>query len=49
MEIIPSDIKLFEFWKYLPYENIVDLCQSNIEFNLICESNNVWIFIKSRF
>lgn len=48
MEIIPQDIKLQELWQYLPYEDIVNLCQSNLEFNLICESNNVWTYLLKR-
>jgi hypothetical protein len=42
MQSIPSEIRLQEFWKYLSYEEIVNLCQTNIEFNKICQSNALW-------
>ena len=45
METIPRDIKLSEFWKHLPYESIVDLFQTNIEFNLVCQNNLVWQYL----
>jgi hypothetical protein len=48
MEIIPSEVKLNEFWIYLPYEDIINLCQTNILFNTICQRNSVWQLLIER-
>lgn len=48
METIPEDIKLKEFWKYLPYESIIYLCQVNREFSSICQDNLMWCYLLYR-
>jgi hypothetical protein len=48
METIPKEVRLNEFYKYLPYEDIVNLCQANIEFSSIYKSNETWIYLLYR-
>lgn len=48
METIPPEIKLLELWNHLPYEDIVNLCQTNREFNLICQYNSTWQYLLYR-
>jgi hypothetical protein len=48
MEFLPQEVKLTEIWKYLPYEDIVRLCQTNKEFSTICSSNETWKYLLQR-
>lgn len=41
-------LKLEKFWKHLPYEDIVNLCQVNKEFNMISQDNTTWIYLLQR-
>lgn len=43
-----EDLMLNEIWKYLPYNDIIKLCQTSYTFNHICKNNNVWIFLLQR-
>lgn len=42
MDIVPQALVLGNLWIYLSYEDIVKLCQVNLEFNTICQSNSTW-------
>jgi hypothetical protein len=48
MEQLPSEIKLQEFWRHLSYEEIHNLCQTNVEFSRICEINIMWQYLLYR-
>jgi hypothetical protein len=48
METIPSEVRLQEFWKNLSYEEIVNLCRTNVEFSNICQSNVMWQYLLYR-
>ena len=45
---IPQDLRLGEFWKYLPYQDIINLCIISSELNQICKSNSVWKYLLFR-
>jgi hypothetical protein len=48
MESLPQELKISELWKSLPYENIIKLCQTNREFNMICQNETVWKYLLQR-
>ena len=48
MEFIPRVLRLNQIWIYLPYEDIVTLCQLDRKFNTICQNNETWIYLLRR-
>jgi hypothetical protein len=48
MDIIPRDVKVLELFRYLSYEDIMELCQTNREFNMICHNNITWKYLLQR-
>jgi hypothetical protein len=45
---VPRDYILNELWKHLPYNDIISLCQSSKELNIIYISNATWVFLLQR-
>jgi hypothetical protein len=45
---IPHDYVLNELWKHLPYDELLNLCETSSEFNNICLSNKTWVFLLNR-
>jgi hypothetical protein len=41
METLPSELKTREIILNLPYENIIYLCRTNNEFNLMCQIEGI--------
>jgi hypothetical protein len=39
--IVPSEIKL-EIMKYIPFKDLLVLCQTNRQFLALCRDNNLW-------
>lgn len=48
MEYLPTVLKYEKFWKNLSYEDIIELCLVNKDFNKICQDNNTWKYLLKR-
>lgn len=47
MEFLASELKE-EIWKKLPFEDLLNLCETDIEFNQICQDSHTWKFLLMR-
>ena len=43
-----EDVGLYEFYKYLSYEEIINLCNTNYLFSSICRNNETWKYLMKR-
>jgi hypothetical protein len=48
METLPNDVRLNHLIKYLPYEDIVNLCSTDLDLMKICQSNETWQYLIER-
>lgn len=48
MEELPDDIILDDLWIDLPYQDILNLCQTNTNFSYVCQYNRTWKILLNR-
>jgi hypothetical protein len=48
MENLPQDYILDNMWLYMPYQDIINLCQTHPEFRIICQQNRTWRILLKR-
>ena len=46
--LLPFDLYQSELWRYLPIEDILKYCQTNREFQQICNDSNTWRYLLYR-
>lgn len=44
----PSDLLIFDIWKYLPVEVLLKYCKSNKDIGQICENQETWFYLLQR-